>query len=333
MLKGTFTVCHHEPIDSAACRLLSAGAFRVFFDWQRAWLARTRNNRKPLEAIPFSWTSCTWPVKRQTWGRYRSELVEKGFMEAASVKGALYRPSEGWRRYVPPRPEQTRLANHVARTTARAGQTVSFRRVPKTDTPHGQGVPEGDALQGPERGHNPGAPKGTLYNTDNTTNTTPPDPAASGVGETAPAAWPDGGGGGEDGLDRDSPFAERLRRLARYAISDTAAAAMDRATAEMDRQQRRVGRGAAARREAFDPRRTARLRDAWARLDEAGKRAKGPRLIAATLGDTSPRAVRHVGRVMERHGPESVFTGAVSILQDPGNLRSYIAALEARASG
>ena len=123
----TYTVIKHGPLDSAAGRLLSGGAFRVLFDFTRAWEAATCKNGAPPKGIRFSWTGSPWPVRRQTWRAYRDELMARGFLVAVTLDQGIFAPSDGWRKFVPGVEEVQRLEKHSEFISGRVDNSRGYR--------------------------------------------------------------------------------------------------------------------------------------------------------------------------------------------------------------
>lgn len=164
MIVGPFTPLSDEIVNSTAARLLSPGGFACLVDFLARWSLETRNGQRDRKAIPFSWTSCRRVVDRKAWLRHRKELIEKGFIVAASggnKQTGHYSMSESWRDYQPTLFEAEAIRNHEARQAADKKHMCDYRAlVPKKDQgPWSQKGTKGKQATTPDT--NPSSQKGT----------------------------------------------------------------------------------------------------------------------------------------------------------------------------
>jgi len=130
---GTYTIVPHSVTRCRAAVTLSPGAFRVLVDFLDDWLRKTRNGRRDVGRIPFTWSACEWPACEETWNGYRSELEGHGFIECVNKRGGEYRWSKRYQQYRPSTVEKRRLAKHQDRLRRRAERAQAFRQRAETD--------------------------------------------------------------------------------------------------------------------------------------------------------------------------------------------------------
>lgn len=125
-MKETYTIIYHRFVDSLAGQLLSPGGFMLLFDFLRIWKRKTLNGKRRCHAISFTWTGSARNVTRDTWRRYRGELVRRGFITKVSEAG-LYRLSDRWQTYEPTDDELERQKKRAAEKRKKAMTTKEYR--------------------------------------------------------------------------------------------------------------------------------------------------------------------------------------------------------------